>query len=145
MKYKIIAGPTQMIVRRFGYKSEPIDIGNEHITSDNQQDRDRNHEYMHCACVEYIRLSWNVKCIKWGMLKKAVNEFVTQTPNLYFDGPPWIISTVPWKEAKYGQWTAVSKKVRWLLKKEYTDGIRNRQEETSGVSTLQSEQPSFDG
>lgn len=145
MRYKIVAGPTQMIVQRFGYKSEPIDIGDEHITADDQQARDFYYQHMHYSCREYIRLRRTINRIEWNRLKEIVAEIVDKTPNLYFDGPPWIVSVVPWKEVKYGEWIMVSKKLRWLLKREYTDGIRNRQEETSSVSTLQSEQPSSDG
>lgn len=145
MKYKIVAGPTQMIVQRFGYKSEPIDIVDEYITADNNQAHDYYHEHMHHSCQQYVHLRWTENQIEWNRLKEKIAEIVDKTPNLYFDGPSWIVSVVPWKQAEYGQWTAVSKKARWLLKKEYTDGVRNRQEEASGVSTLQSRQPSSDG
>ena len=136
MTYKIIAGPTQMRVERFAFKSEPIDIGDEHIAASNRQAHNFYYEYMHHACVEYIRLRWNVKCIEWSMLKNKVKQIVDNNPSLFFNGPSWVVSTVPWKQAKRSQWFSVGKKVRWLLKKEYTDGVRNRQEETSSVSTV---------
>lgn len=72
MKYKIVAGPTQMVVQRFGYKSEPFDIGAEHITADNQQVRDFYYEYMHYSCREYIRLRWTINRIEWNRLKEIV-------------------------------------------------------------------------
>ena len=136
MKYKIIAGPTQMRVERYNYKSEPIDIGDEYITRDNQQAKDFYYEHMHVACQEYIKLRWTVKCIEWNMLRETVKELVEKFPTMYFDGPAWIGSTVPWKQAKYGEWFIIPKKLRWLLKKEYTDGIRNRREEASDMSTV---------
>ena len=136
MKYKIIAGPTQMRVERYNYKSEPIDIGDEYITRDNQQAKDFYYEHMHVACQEYIKLRWTVKCIEWNMLRETVKELVEKFPTMYFDGPAWIGSTVPWKQAKYGEWFIIPKKLKWLLKKEYTDGIRNRREEASDMSTV---------
>ena len=136
MKYKIIAGPTQMRVERYNYKSEPIDIGDEYITRDNQQAKDFYYEHMHVACQEYIKLRWTVKCIEWNMLRETVKELVEKFPTMYFDGPAWIGSTVPWKQAKYGEWFIIPKKLRWLLKKEYTDGIRNRREEASDMPTI---------
>jgi len=136
LKYKIIAGPTQMRVERYNYKSEPIDIGDEYITRDNQQAKDFYYEHMHVACQEYIKLRWTVKCIEWNMLRETVKELVEKFPTMYFDGPAWIGSTVPWKQAKYGEWFIIPKKLRWLLKKEYTDGIRNRREEASDMSTV---------
>jgi hypothetical protein len=134
-----------MRVERYSFKSEPIDIGNEHITINDQKAKDFYHEYMHHACQTYIELSWTVKCIHWNMLHEKVKEIVDKCPTMYFDGPSWIVSTAPWKVAKYGEWTCVSKKTRWLLKKEYTNGVRNRQEETSSMSSIQSEQSSFNG
>lgn len=125
-----------MRVERYGYKSEPIDIGDEYISGDNQKAKDFYQEHMHAACREYIQLKWAVKCIKWGILKKQVQELVDKFPNMYFDGPPWIMSTVPWKQAKYGEWFMVDKRTRWLLKKEYTDGIRNRREEASDMPSV---------
>lgn len=136
MKYKIIAGPTQMRVERYNYKSEPIDISDEYITRDNQQAKDFYYEHMHTACQEYIKLRWTVKCIEWNMLRETVKELVEKFPTMYFDGPAWIGSTVPWKQAKYGEWFIIPKKLRWLLKKEYTDGIRNRREEASDMPTV---------
>ena len=136
MKYKIIAGPTQMRVERYNYKSEPIDISDEYITRDNQQAKDFYYEHMHTACQEYINLGWTVKCIEWNMLRETVKELVEKFPTMYFDGPAWIGSTVPWKQAKYGEWFIIPKKLRWLLKKEYTDGIRNRREEASDMPTV---------
>lgn len=130
-RYKIIAGPTQMYVKRYDYKSEIIDIEGDHVDYHNQQAKDFYYEYMHDACKEYIGLKWAVNRIQWGMLKRSISDVVDKTPTLYFDGPEWIVSTVPWKQAKHGEWFIVGKKERWLLKKEYTDGIRNRQEEAS--------------
>lgn len=135
-RYKIVAGPTQMRIERFGYKSEPIDIADEHIECDNQAAKDFYYRYMHASCQEYIRLKWNMKCIKWGILKRKVKEIVDKQHVMYFDGPNWIVSTVPWKQAKFGEWYIVPKKTRWLLKKEYTDGVRNRQEEAPSVPTV---------
>jgi len=125
-----------MRVERYNYKSEPIDIGDEYITRDNQQAKDFYYEHMHVACQEYIKLRWTVKCIEWNMLRETVKELVEKFPTMYFDGPAWIGSTVPWKQAKYGEWFIIPKKLRWLLKKEYTDGIRNRREEASDMSTV---------
>lgn len=136
MTYKIVVGSTQMIVKRCGYRSEPINIGDEHISRDNQKAKDFYTEYMHPQCQEYIRLKWTIKCIKWNKLKEKVKQLVDEHPNMYFDGPPWIISTVPWKEAKYGEWFGTDKKTRWLLKKEYTDGVRNRREKASDMPTV---------
>ena len=138
MKYKIVAGPTQMRVERYNFKSDPIDIGDEHITADNEEARQFYYECMHCACQEYIRLRWYVSRIKWSMLKEAVSEIVEKYPTMYFDGPSWIVSTTPWKQAKYREWFGVDKKVRWLLKREYKGGIRIRQKETSSMPTVQS-------
>lgn len=134
-----------MRVERYNYKSEPIDIGDEYITIHNQQAKDFYYEHMHAVCKEYIRLMWAVKCIHWNMLREKAKEIVDQSPTMYFDGPSWIVSTVPWKQAKYGEWTFIPKKLRWLLMKEYTDGVRNRQEEASSMSSIQSEQSSSDG
>ena len=116
MKYKIIAGPTQMRVERYNYKSEPIDIGNEYIASDNQKAQDFYYEHMHVSCQEYIKLRWAVKCIEWKMLREIAKELVEMFPTMYFDGPSWVMSIVPWKQAKYGEWMYVPKKLRWLLK-----------------------------
>lgn len=135
-RYKIVAGPTQMRIERFGYKSEPIDVADEHIECDNQAAKDFYYRYMHASCQEYIRLKWTTECIKWGILKREVKELVEKYPTMHFDGPAWIISTVPWKQAKYGEWFMVGKRARWLLKKEYTNGVCNRQEEAPGVSTV---------
>lgn len=132
-RYKIVVGPTQMCVKRYDYKSEPIDIGEEHIDCYNQQAKDFYYEYMHAACQKYIELKWSVNRIQWGILKREVSEIVDDYPTMYFDGPEWIASTVPWKQAKYKEWFIVPKKMRWLLKREYTDGIRNRSETTSSV------------
>jgi hypothetical protein len=145
MKYKIIAGPTQMRVERYNFKSEPIDIGDEYITSDNEQARQFYYEHMHVACQRYIQLRWYVRCIEWSMIKEVVNEIVDRFPTMYFDGPSWIASTVPWKQAKHKEWFMVDKNTRWLLKKEYKDGIRMRQKETSGVPALQSGESPSDG
>lgn len=136
MKYKIVAGPTQMRVERYNFQSEPIDIGDEHITSDNEQARQFYYEHMHPACQRYMQLRWYVKRIERSMLRDAVNEMVDKYPTMYFDGPSWIVSTVPWRQAKYGEWFGVGKKVKWLLTKEYINGSRIRQKETSGVFTV---------
>lgn len=144
-KYKIVAGPTQMRVERYNFKSEPIDIGNEHITADNEQARQFYYEYMHPTCQRYMQLRWYVKTIEWSILRKAVEEVVDEFPTMYFDGPPWIVSTVPWKHAKYREWFMIDKKFRWLLNKEYKDGIRIRQKETSSMPTVQSGESSSDG
>lgn len=132
-RYKIVAGPTQMYVKRYGYKSEPIDIGEGHIDCYNQQAKEFYYEHMHSACQEYIKLKWTMNSIQWGILKREVSEIVDDYPTMYFDGPEWIASTVPWKQAKHGEWFIVPKKLRWLLKREYTDGICNRSETTSSV------------
>ena len=122
-KYKIIAGPTQMRVERRMFKSEPIDIGNEHIAGDNQKAKDFYYQYMHSSCQEYARLLWDVKNIRWNVLKQETKEFAKLYPILYFDGPSWIVSTVPWKQAKHGEWFMVPKKVKWLLKKLYFEKV----------------------
>lgn len=126
MVYKIIAGPEQMYIVRYGLKSEPIDICDEYITLDNQKAKDFYYEHMHSVCQEYMKLKWNVKCVHWDMLHEDVKEIVEKFPTMYFDGPSWICSVVPWKQAKYKEWFIIPNKLRWLLKKEYTDGIRNR-------------------
>lgn len=136
MTYKIVAGPTQMTIKRCGYRSELIDIGNEYISGNNQKAKDYYFEHMHPKCQEYIRLKWTIKCIKWNKLKEQVKELVDEFPNMYFDGPSWIMSTVPWKQAKYGEWFIAGNRARWLLKKEYTNGIRNRREEASDMPTV---------
>jgi hypothetical protein len=118
-RYKIIAGPTQMRVERQMFKSEPIDIGDEHITADNQKAKDFYYEFMHTSIQEYARLLWATKNIHWDVLKQQAKELSKVNTILYFDGPTWIISTAPWKQAKYGEWFMVPKKVRWLLKKLY--------------------------
>lgn len=118
-RYKLIVGPTQMRVERRVFKSEPIDIGDEYITADNQRAKDFYYEFMHSSVQEYARLLWAAKNIHWNALKQEAKEFADMHTILYFDGPDWIISTVPWKEAKYGEWFMVSKKVRWILKKLY--------------------------
>ena len=124
-RYKIIASPTQMHIERFGYKSDPIDIADEPVDYHSQKAKDFYYAHMHAACVQYIRLRRDVNAIQWGLLKNQIKEVVAEHPNLYFDGPDWIVSTVPWKHAKFGEWFIVSKKIRWLLKKEYTNGTRN--------------------
>lgn len=139
MKYKIVAGPTQMRVERFGLVSEPISIGEEYIDRDNQRARDIYYQDLHPGCVRLMTQRWTVSRLGWHRLKEAVKDIVDETPNLYFDGPSWIVSTVPWKQAKYGEWKIVPKKVRWLLKKEYTNGVRNRQKEALSVPSVQSE------
>ena len=122
-KYKIIVGLTQMRVERRGFKSEPIDIGDEYITSDNQKAKDCYYEFIHPCVQEYARLLWTLKNIQWTVLKREAKEIADMHTILYFDGPEWIVSTVPWKEAKYGEWFMVSKTLKWLLKKLYFEKV----------------------
>jgi hypothetical protein len=123
MIYKIIAGPTQMRVERKFFKSEPIDIGDEYITRDNQKAKDFYYEFIHSSCQEYAKLLWQTKNIRWNTLKQEAKEITDTHAILYFDGPSWIVSTVHWKQAKYGEWFTVSKKMRWLLKKLYSENV----------------------
>jgi len=122
-KYKLIVGPTQMRVERRMFKSEPIDIGNEHITADNQKAKDFYYEFIHPSIQEYARLMWTIKNIQWTVLKREAKEIADMHTILYFDGPSWIVSTAPWKQAKYGEWFTVPKKVRWILKKLYFEKV----------------------
>lgn len=122
-KYKLIVGPTQMRVERRMSKSEPIDIGDEYITADIQKAKDFYYEFIHPSIQEYARLLWTIKNIQWTVLKREAKEIADMHTILYFDGPPWIVSTVPWKQAKYGEWFIVSKKVKWLLKKLYFEKV----------------------
>jgi hypothetical protein len=122
-KYKLIVGPTQMRVERQLFKSEPIDIGDEYITADNQKAKDFYYEFMHPSVQEYARLLWTTKSIRWNTLKQQVKGLADMHTILYFDGPSWIVSTVPWKQAKYEEWFVVPMKVKWLLKKFYFEKV----------------------
>lgn len=129
MSYKIVVGPTQMRVERYSFKSEPIDIGNEYINSDSETARAFYYDHMHDACKSYIDLACVVNGIKWNMIKNAVDEILEEFPNLYFDGPSWIVSVVPWKEAKYGEWFMFSKRIRSVLKKKYLEKLKKTSQE----------------
>jgi hypothetical protein len=117
MTYKIIVGPTEMIVQRYDYKSEPIQIGDEYIDKHNTKAKEFYHARMHSACQEYVRLKWAVSRIQWNMLKEAANNIVKDNFELYFDGPEHIVSTVPWKQAKHGEYFFVHKKLKTLIKR----------------------------
>ncbi len=132
-KYKIVAGPTQFYVERYGIRTERVDIDNSRFM---QQAEQLYRDDIHDTCKRYIQLTWVANRIVWSELKQLVEESLDKYPSLYFDGPSWIVSTVPWKHAKYKEWFIVSKRIRWLLKKEYTNGVRNRQEEAPGVPTV---------
>lgn len=129
MTYKIIAGPTQMRVERYSFKSEPIDIGDEYVNRDNEKARDFYYDHMHDACKSYINLVWIVNGIKWNMIREAVDEILEEFSDLYFDGPNWIVSIVPWKEAKYGEWFMFSKRIRSVLKKKYLEKLKKSSNE----------------
>jgi len=136
MKYKIIVGPTQMRVERYELQSEPIDIDDRHIAADDLVAAIAYDADLHPACQRYMQLMWYVRGIEWKQLRELLTDIVDKYPTMHFDGPSWIVSTVPWKQAKYGEWFVVSNKLRWLLRGEYTNGVRNRQEETSGVPSV---------
>jgi hypothetical protein len=122
-KYKIIVGPDSMVVERFGLVSKPIEIGDEHIAKDNQTAKEFYDNHMHNICAALIKSKWVLNREKWAFLKKSAQEFFEKNPVLYFDGPDTIVSTVPWKQSKYGEWFLVSKKVKWLLKKLYSEKL----------------------
>lgn len=117
MKYKIIAGPTQMRVERYGFKSEPIDIGNEHIDCTNEKAREVYQSDLHPVCQEYVRDLRSIRRAMWSDLKNEAIKVAKQFPELHFDGPSCVVSTVPWKQAKHSEWFIVSKKLKNLLKK----------------------------
>jgi hypothetical protein len=78
---------------------------------------------MHPSVQEYARLLWTTKSIRWNTLKQQVKGLADMHTILYFDGPSWIVSTVPWKQAKYEEWFVVPMKVKWLLKKFYFEKV----------------------
>jgi hypothetical protein len=117
MKYKIVVGPTEMIVQRYDYKSESIQIGDEYIDKYNAKAKEFYYAHMHSACQEYVRLKWTVSRIQWNMLKETANSIVKDNLKLYFDGPEHIVSTVPWKQAKYCEYFFVPPKLKTLIKR----------------------------
>lgn len=117
MSYKIVVGPTEMIVQRYHYKSDPIHIGNEYVDKHNTKAKEFYYAYIHPECQENVRLKWAVSRIRWNVLTQVANSIVKNNHELYFDGPDHVVSKVPWKQAKYGEYFLVSIKLKTLIKR----------------------------
>lgn len=117
MKYKIVVGPTHMYVKRYGIQSELVEIGNEYISSDSEKAIKLYTESIHPICKDLMSFRWKLSRLHWRKINQQAEKVVKQFETLYFDGPEHIVSTVPWKQAKYGEWFFVEKKFRSALKK----------------------------
>lgn len=117
MSYKVIAGPTKLYVKRFGISSEYIEINDEHVTRNSENVVELYQKSIHPICKDLASAAWKMNRLQWRFIRQQAEEISKEYEMLYFDGPEHIISTVPWKQAKYGEWFSVPKKVRMMLKK----------------------------
>lgn len=118
-KYKIVAGPEHLYVSRFGIKSDTIPIGNEHINRDYIPAKELYYKKVHDDAKELIRTEKNYRGFMWQEIDETANAFIEKYKDhkLHFDGPSWVVSIKPWKEAKYGEWFGVSLKLRNRIKR----------------------------
>lgn len=119
IKYKIVAGPEHLYVSRFGIKSETISITNEHINRDYIPAKELYYKEVHDNAKKYIHTVKKARTLLWQHIDETAKDFREKYKDhtFYFDGPSWVVSIKPWKEAKYGEWFTVSLKLRNRIKK----------------------------
>ena len=112
MKYKIVAGPVEMRVERFFEKSRPVKIGSEYIDANNEIAKNLYYDDIHEKCQNYIKKKREMNEILWNYINEEAQKIVEKYNELHFDGPVHIVSTAPWKQAVYGEWFVVSRRMR---------------------------------
>ena len=120
-KFKIVVGPENMFVSRLGICSDICQIGNEYIKSDSEKAINLYFEQVHEPAKKILRVVREYRETIWRLIDEDAKDFVSKNKNkeLYFDGPEWVVSFTPWKQAKYGGWFIVTNKLRNKIKKHY--------------------------